>query len=140
MTVVRGGGCAEASGAIAARARQAQPGRSVRGCNFREPQKGGFAIGPTRRGKGTKIVDIAADNSLPLAVTVESASAAECHLVEDALAASFLDELPARLVGDKAYGSDGLDRKLAEDYGIEMIAPNRRKRSKTRDGRPLRRY
>jgi transposase len=129
-----------AAGAIAARARQAQPGGSVRGCNFRERQKGGFAIGPTRRGKGTKIVAIAADNSLPLAVTVESASPAECHLVKDVLAASFLDQLPARLIGDKAYDSDGLDRKLAQDYGIEMIAPNRRKRSKTQDGRPLRRY
>lgn len=134
------GGSAEAAGAIAARAGQAQPGGSVRGCNLRERQKRGFAIGPTRRGKGTKIVAIAADNSLPLAVTVESASPAECHLVEDALAASFLDELPARLIGDKAYDSDGLDRKLAEDYGIEMIAPNRRNRSKTQDGRPLRRY
>lgn len=54
---------------------------------------------------------------------MESASPAECHLVEDALAASFLDELPARLIGDKAYDSDGLDRKLAAEYGIEMIAP-----------------
>src|SRR5271168_2687908 len=33
-------------------------------------KKGGFAVGPTRRGKGTKIVAIAADNSLPLAVSV----------------------------------------------------------------------
>ena len=71
---------------------------------------------------------------------MESASPAECHLVEDALAASLLDEFPARLIGNKAYDSDGLDRKLSEDYGIEMIAPNRRKRSKTQDGRPLRRY
>ena len=44
------------------------------------------------------------------------------------------------MIGDKAYDSDGLDRKLDEDYGIEMIAPNRRNRSKTQDGRPLRRY
>ena len=41
------GGSAEAAGAIAARARQAQPGGSVRGCNLREGQKGGFAIGPS---------------------------------------------------------------------------------------------
>jgi transposase len=60
--------------------------------------------------------------------------------VEDVLAGSFLDELPERLIGDKAYDSDKLDEKLAEEYGIEMIAPNRRKRSKTQDGRPLRRY
>ena len=136
----QGGGSAEAVGAITARARQAQPGGSVRGCNLRERQKGGFAIGPTRRGKSTKIVAIAAGNSLPLAATVESASPAECHLVEDAVAASFLHELPAGLIGDKAYDSDGLHRKLAEEHGIEMIAPNRRKRSKTQDGRALRCY
>jgi transposase len=102
--------------------------------------KRGFAVGPTRRGKDTKIVAIAADNSLPLAVCVESASPAECQLVEEALAGSFLDELPARLIGDKAYDSDALDNKLADEYGIEMIAPNRRRRSKTQDRRRLRPY
>lgn len=56
------------------------------------------------------------------------------------MAGSFLDELPERLIGDKAYDSDKLDEKLAEDYGIEMIAPNRRNRGKTQDGRKLRRY
>jgi transposase len=60
--------------------------------------------------------------------------------VEYVLAGSFLDELPARLVGDKAYDSDPLDAKLAEEYGIELIAPNRRNRSKSQDGRQLRRY
>jgi len=60
--------------------------------------------------------------------------------VEQVLAGSFLDELPARLIGDKAYDSDKLDEKLAEEYGIELIAPNRRRRSKSQDGRQLRRY
>ena len=60
--------------------------------------------------------------------------------MEYVLAGSFLDELPARLVGDKAYDSDSLDAKLAEEYGIELIAPNRRNRSKSQDGRQLRRY
>jgi transposase len=71
---------------------------------------------------------------------VQSASPAECQLVEEVLAGSFLDQLPARLIGDKAYDSDRLDEKLEEAYGIEMIAPNRGRRSKTQDGRPLRRY
>jgi transposase len=44
------------------------------------------------------------------------------------------------LVGDKAYDSDPLDRHLDEEYGIEMIAPNRENRSQTQDGRALRRY
>ena len=61
--------------------------------------------------------------------------------MEDVLAGSFLDELPARLIGDKAYDSDPLDTELTEEYGIEMIAPNRRgRKQKTQDGRPLRRY
>jgi transposase len=123
-----------------ARARQAEPGRSVRRCHLRERKKGGLGVGPTRRGKGTKIIAVAAGNSLPLAVSVQSASPAECQLVEEVLAGSFLDELPARLIGDKAYDSDALDQKLDQDYGIELIAPNRRKRSKTQDGRKLRRY
>lgn len=132
---------APAAGAAAVRTRQAQPGGSVRGCHLRERQKGGFAVGPTRRGKGTKIVAIAAGNSLPLAVSVQSASPAECELVEEVLAGSFLDQLPARLIGDKAYDSDPLDQKLATDYGIELIAPNRRGRKRrTQDRRKLRRY
>ena len=60
--------------------------------------------------------------------------------MEQVLAGSFLDELPARLVGDKAYDSDKLDQRLAEEYAIEMIKPNRRRRSKSQDGRKLRYY
>ena len=48
--------------------------------------------------------------------------------------------MPVRLIDDKAYDSDKLDAKLALDWGIEMIAPNRKRRSTTQDGRPLRRY
>jgi transposase len=53
----------------------------------------------------------------------------------------FTEELPERLIGDKAYDSDPLDEKLAEN-GVELIAPHRsnRKKEKTQDGRKLRRY
>ena len=61
-------------------------------------------------------------------------------LVEDTLERTFTNELPGRLIGDKAYDSDKLDARLKEAWGIEMIAPNRKKRTKTQDGRPLRRY
>jgi transposase len=71
---------------------------------------------------------------------VQSASPAECQLVEEVLAGSFLDKLPDRLVGDKAYDSDALDQKRADEYDIERIAPNRQRRSQTQDGRKLRRY
>ena len=97
-------------------------------------------MGKTKRGKGTKIMAIAAGNSVPVAVTIDSASPHESKLVDETLSGSFLDELMARLIGDKAYDSDPLDRHLEEKYGIEMIAPNREERSQTQDGRALRRY
>ncbi len=42
--------------------------------------------------------------------------------MEAVLAGCFLDELPERLIGDKAYDSDALDEQMSE-YGIEMISP-----------------
>ena len=89
-------------------------------------------MGPTKRGQGTKITAIAAVTSLPLAVTVDSASPHETRLVEETLAGSFLDVLPARLIGDRAYDSDPLHRRLERDYSIELIAPNRENRSQTK--------
>ena len=63
-------------------------------------------------------------------------------MVDQTLDACFLNELSPRLIGDKAYDSDGLDRQLLAERGIELIAPNirrPRRRSKPQDGRPLRR-
>ena len=61
--------------------------------------------------------------------------------MEEVLAGSFLDELPARLIGDKAYDSDALDQRLKAEYDIELIAPHRgQRRVRTQDGRKLRRY
>ncbi len=53
----------------------------------------------------------------------------------------FIDALPQKLIGDKAYDSDTLDEQLA-DKDIELIAPHKanRKKEKTQDGRKLRRY
>jgi transposase len=50
--------------------------------------------------------------------------------------------LPDKLIGDKAYDSDRLDERLATEWGIELIAPHRanRTRTRTQDGRKLRRY
>ena len=65
-------------------------------------------------------------------------------LVEKTLDSRFVSEQPRRMIGDKAYDSDGLDQRLLEERGIEMIAPHRmvrnRKKAPTQDGRPLRRY
>ena len=83
---------------------------------------------------------IADSHGLPVAVRVTSASPNESTLVEDTLAQRHIAQLPQRLIGDKAYDSDALDQRLRGQHGIEMIAPNRRRRRRTQDGRPLRRY
>jgi len=53
----------------------------------------------------------------------------------------FVKELPEKLIGDKAYDNDALDKRLAEQ-GVELIAPHRRGRVRkpTQDQRKLRRY
>lgn len=97
-------------------------------------------MGPTKRGKGSKLMAIADGHGLPLAVDVASASPAEVRLVISTLEARFIPELPERLIGDKAYDSDPLAEELAQG-NVELIAPNRsNRRIKTQDGRPLRRY
>ena len=97
-------------------------------------------MGPTKRGKGSKLMAVADGHGLPLAIDVASASPAEVRLDCSTLEARFIPEVPERLIGDKAYDSDPLAAQLAE-VGIELIAPNRtNRRKKTQDGRPLRRY
>lgn len=41
---------------------------------------------------------------------------------------------------DSPYDCDALRAWFQKEYGVELIAPNRRNRHKTQDGRPLRRY
>ena len=64
-------------------------------------------------------------------------------LVVQTLEQRIIAEVPQRLIGDKAYDSDGLDRQLRDQFGTEMIAPHRRGRRperQTQDGRALRRF
>ena len=84
---------------------------------------------------------IADRSGLPLAVHLASASPHEVTLVQDTVENRFVAQVPQRLIGDRAYDSDPLDRQL-EKEGIQLIAPHRsnRKKIKTQDGRPLRRY
>lgn len=85
---------------------------------------------------------VVADRSgLPLAVYATSASPHEATIVQATLAEVLTAQGPERLIGDKAYDSDPLDAELKE-WGIEMIAPHKsnRKKARTQDGRPHRRY
>src|ERR1700686_5381634 len=93
-------------------ARKTRPGGGIHRRLLPGGKKGGLAVGPTKCGKGTKILALADNHSLPLAVSIESASPHESQLVEGSSGRASLDTLPARLIGDKAYDSDRLDRAL----------------------------
>jgi transposase len=117
--------------------------RSICGREFCSRQKRGLCVGKTKRGKGTKIMAVADRNGLPVAVSTDSASPAEVKLVTQTLEQRFVTEVPERLIGDKAYDSDALDKQVLEQFGSEMIAPHREGRRSdriTQDGRPLRRF
>ncbi len=124
------------------RSREAGPERIVHRCHLQFGEKGGSAVGPTRRGKGSKIMAISDGHGLPLAVHVASASPHETKLVEPTLQRRFLAETPERLIGDRAYDSDPLDAQIRERFGVELVAPHNSTRSRkaTQDGRVLRRY
>jgi transposase len=111
------------------------------GRDFCAGQKRGRQVGKTKRGKGTKIMGIADGHGLPVALRTESASPAEIKLVPTTLEGRVIAEVPERLIGDKAYDSDRMDEQLMQEYGTELIAPNKvNRRVPTQDGRPLRRY
>lgn len=109
---------------------------------FSKAKGGGGGIGCTKVGKGVKIMVLVDARGLPVAVDTAPANRHESQLVQQMFDFMLPAERPERIIGDKAYDSDGLDADLAKK-GIEMISPhrsNRRPENKTQDGRPLRRY
>ena len=121
--------------------RRIRPYRVLHRRDLYDREKRGFGVGKTKRGKGSKLMAVADRSGLPLAVYLTSASPHEVTLVHDTLKERFFRSRPLRLIGDRAYDSDKLDREL-DDQHIELIAPHRdsRVRPPTQDGRPLRRY
>src|SRR5260370_18705835 len=116
--------------------------RNFHRCLLQQCEKGGGAVGPTRRGKGTKIMAIADRRGFPVAVGIASASPHETQLVEPIVEQRFTAALPGCMIGDRAYDSDPLDARLQQQHGVALIAPHKsnRSRPKTQDGRRLRRY
>jgi transposase len=107
---------------------------------FASAKGGGDAIGPTKRGKGVKIMAIVDRHGLPLSVSTHAANHHEVTLVQLSFEFYMVEAKPEHLIGDKAYDSDDLDHRLQQE-GVELIAPNRSNRKlKTQDGRALRRY
>jgi transposase len=99
-------------------------------------------VGKTKKGKGTKIMGLADAFGLPIAIDATSAQPHEIKLVDQTLDACFLEHVPEKVIGDRAYDSDTLDQKLAQERGVDLIAPHKenRKKTATQDGRVLRRY
>jgi transposase len=109
--------------------------------SFASAKGGGDQIGPTKRGKGVKILAIVDRQGLPVSVSTHAANHHEVTLVQLSFDFYMIEAKPEHLIGDRAYDSDELDQKLNQQ-GIEMIAPHRanRKKRHTQDGRRLRRY
>src|SRR5277367_3611561 len=96
------------------RPRKARSERILHRRQFQRREKRGSGVGPTKRGKGSKIMAIADGHGFPLAVYVASASPHETKLVEPTLDQRFLAETPERMIGDRAYDSDPLDQRIRD--------------------------
>ena len=124
------------------RPRRDRPERGFHRRNLCSGKKRGDGVGKTKKGKGTKIMGLTDAFGLPIAIDATSAQPHEITLVDKTLDACFLEHVPEKVIGDRAYDSDKLDQKLAEERGVDLIAPHKsnRKKSATQDGRGLRRY
>jgi hypothetical protein len=86
------------------------------GRQFFSRQKGGDAVGKTKRGKGTKWMVVVDGQGIPLGGTLHSANPAEVTVVEGTLAAISVPrqhggrprQKPQRVIADRAYDSDPL--------------------------------
>src|SRR6478736_6024594 len=93
------------------------------------PKGGGAGIGPTKRGKGMKIMAIVDRHGLPLSVSTHAANHHEVRLAQLCFDFYIIEAKPENLIGGRAYDSDPLDDTLRQE-GIEMIAPHRSNRKK----------
>ena len=89
---------------------------------FATARGGGDGIGCTKAGKGVKIMLMGDARSLPVAVNTCSASPHESQLVQELFGFTLTEQLPERLIGDKACVSDKLDEQMAE-MGVEISLP-----------------
>ncbi len=140
--------CVARPAGSAGRRRSAALGRDVPRRQFCSGEKGGSAVGKTKRGKGTKWMVLVDGEGIPLGVRLESASPHEVTLAEATLAEVRVPrpqgrprQKPKRVIADRGYDSDPLRRRLLR-RGIELIVPYRENNQNRRyeDGRKLRRY
>lgn len=85
---------------------------------------------------------LADGNGLPISICIADGNRHDVVLTEQTLDAAFVEELPPRLIGDKAWDSKKHEVSLAERRELELIAPKRKGENPSRrkqDGRKLRR-
>ena len=70
---------------------------------FAMAKGGGAEIGPTRRGKGLKIMAIVDRHGLPLSVSTHAANHHEVRLVQLCFDFYMIEAKPENLIGDRAY-------------------------------------
>lgn len=124
-------------------------GRSLPGRHLHHRQKGGSAVGKTRRGKGTKCMVVVDGNGIPVGAQLASAQLAECRLAESTLARVKVPRKGRgrprcrlkRVIADRGYDSDALRRRF-QQRGTELIVPYRKyiRCRRFQDKRKLRRY
>jgi len=111
--------------------------------NLRSGKKGGACVGKSRAGQTTKIMALANSDGLPLSIAIDGGNRHDIVLTDRTLDAAFVDELPQKLIADKAWDSAKLQARLLEERNIELISPKRggqRPSKRKQDGRALRRY
>jgi transposase len=124
-------------------------GRGFSRRHLRHRQKGGSAVGKTRRGKGTKCMVVVDGHGIPVGAQLASAQLAECRLAESTIATVRVPRKGRgrprshlkRVIADRGYDSDAL-RSRFEGRGTELIVPYRKniRNRRFEDKRKLRRY
>jgi len=107
------------------------------GASFFPAKKGGAGVGKTKRGKGSKCLVFVDGKGLPLGSHTDPAtrgtSPTEVRLAEKTLQQIKVPKKgpgrprarPKRVIGDKAYDSDPLQKRLRK-RGINLLSPHRR--------------
>jgi len=86
---------------------------------------------------------LADSHGLPLSIVIADGNRHDSVLTDRTLDAAFVDDLPPKLIADKAWDSIKLSAQLQEERNIELIAPRKGGKKPSRrkqDGRALRRY
>jgi hypothetical protein len=84
---------------------------------------GGAEVGPTKRGKGMKIMAIVDRHGLPLAVSTHAANHHEVRLVQLCFDFYMVEAKPENLIGDRAYDSDARSRVTSGWHRDDRAAP-----------------